>query len=72
MDVLTRERSASPPGILKSANGGVSDHGGYIDINFDLTAAQEFTFGKGLKSNEVGSVTIQANQTQQGILSLLQ
>lgn len=72
MDALTGERSTSTPGILKSANGGVSDHGGYIDINFNLTADKEFTYGKGLKSSEVGSMTIRvsvsANDTEQTVL----
>lgn len=72
MDALTGERTTITPGLLKAANGGVSDHGGYIDINFDLTADKEFTYGKGLKTNKVGTlsirVSVSSNDTEQTVL----
>lgn len=72
MDALTGDRTAATPGLLKEVNGGVSDHGGYIDINFKLTADQEFTYGKGLSSKSVGTlsirVSVSANDTEQTVL----
>lgn len=72
MDALTGDRTASTPGILKQVNGGCSDHGGYIDINFSLTADKEFTYGNGAKSKSVGSmsirVSVSANDTEQTVL----
>lgn len=72
MDALTGDRNASTPGLLKEANGGISDHGGYIDINFSLKADNEFSYGKNLKSQSVGSVSIRvsvsSNDTEQTVL----
>jgi len=72
MDALTGDKSTNTPGLLKDVNGGASEHGGYIDINFSLTADQEFTYGKNLKSKSVGSVSIrvsvQADDTEQTVL----
>lgn len=72
MDALTGNRTASTPGILKEANGGISDHGGYIDINFKLKADNEFSYGKNSKATEVGSfsirVSVSASDTEQTVL----
>lgn len=73
MDALTGDRNASTPGLLKTANGGASNHGGYIDINFSLTADQEFSYGKNYKSKSVGSlsirVSVSADDTEQTVLN---
>lgn len=45
------------PGLLVDTNGGKADAGGYIDIDFNLTAKNNFNFG-GTSDNAVGSFTI--------------
>ena len=71
MEALTGDKSSSTPGLLTSGEGGASDSGGYIDINFDLTADNAFSYGT-TSSTDVGSLTLRiqvdANDTEQTIL----
>lgn len=60
MDALTGDKSSSTPGLLASDKGGVTDNGGYIDIEFDLTAVNAFTYAD-QTSNDVGSFTLRIN-----------
>ncbi len=71
MDALTGDKSSNTPGLLTDANGGGADSGGYIDINFTLNAANNFTYGTS-SGNEVGKFTLRVNvaasDTEQTIL----
>ncbi|MCM1302688.1 MAG: flagellin [Lachnospiraceae bacterium] len=72
MDALTGSRTERYPGLLQEKDGGISDHGGYIDIYFSLLADSAYTFGNGLSSRDVGSVKIRvsvlAGDTEQTVL----
>ncbi len=56
MSTLTGTDNAKP-GLLVDTKGGKADAGGYIDIDFKLTANNNFSFG-GTSDNEVGGFTI--------------
>ncbi len=70
MEALTGDTNSNTPGILNSANGGVADNGGYIDINFDLKAQNSFSYGSS-SSDKVGSFTLRIkvdkNDTEQTV-----
>ncbi len=71
MEALTGDKNSSTPGLLTEANGGGADTGGYIDINFRLTADNTFSYGTGSGTN-VGYLTLRVNvdetDTEQTIL----
>ena len=71
MDALTGDKSSGTPGLLTSGEDGAADGGGYIDINFDLTADSAFSYGT-TSSTDVGSLTLRiqvdATDTEQTIL----
>lgn len=66
MDALTGDRDSDTPGLLtenKTGNadkGGVADEGGYICINFQLTAdsGDEYDYGTSNDNKSVGSFTL--------------
>lgn len=60
MEALTGDKSSGTPGLLTAANGGAADAGGYIDIDFNLTADQDFAYGT-TTGKSVGSFTIRVN-----------
>ena len=71
MEALTGDKTSDTPGLLTAAEGGAADSGGYIDINFKLTADNAFTCGSST-STSVGSFTLRINvsasDTEQTIL----
>lgn len=71
MDALTGDKSSDTPGLLTAGEGGVTDSGGHIDIKFDLTADNAFSYA-GRTSTDVGSFTLRINvdasDTEQTIL----
>ena len=71
MDALTGDKSSGTPGVLSSSAGGATDGGGYIDINFDMTADNAFSYGSNSSTN-VGSFTlriqVEETDTEQTIL----
>ncbi len=71
MEALTGDKSSGTPGLLTSGEGGATDTGGYIDINFDLTADNAFSYGT-TSSTNVGSfslrIHVEETDTEQTIL----
>lgn len=71
MEALTGDSSSSTPGLLTTAKGGATDNGGYININFDLTADNAFSYASTTSTN-VGKFTLRvqvdATDTEQTIL----
>lgn len=71
MDALTGDRNSTTPGLLNDTNLGAAEKGGYIDIYFDLTADNSFTYGGG-NSKDVGScilrIDVDENDTEQTVL----
>lgn len=72
MDALTGDRSAGTPGILTADHGGVSDHGGRVDINFRMTSDNAYSYGTGSASTNVGyfsiRVSVSSDDTEQSVL----
>lgn len=62
MDCLTGTRNSSTPGLLYSE--GLSDVGGKIYINFDLTPSTSYSYGDSKTSNSIGSLTLYIDVTQ--------
>lgn len=62
MSALTGDNNDSTPGLLNKNLGtgesGYADSGGYIQLNFTVTADTEFTYGNGGKTNSVGSFSL--------------
>lgn len=55
MKVLTGTKEQTPPsGLLTPANGGDAEYGGYIRINFNLTADQAYSSGAVTSGRAVG------------------
>ena len=71
MEALTGARDSATPGLLNDQNDGVAETGGYIDIYFDLTADNSFSYGSN-SSNNVGSfvlrIDVDGNDTEQTVL----
>ncbi len=72
MATLTGNKGETTPGLLSKANGGDCDNGGYIRLRFDLTSENEFTYGNGSSSKNVGSFTlnfrVDPTDTEQDVL----
>lgn len=76
MSALTGDENDSTPGILNKNLGqdksGCADSGGYIEINFTVTADNAFTYGDGKSTTSVGSFTLRFSvsntDTEQTIL----
>lgn len=58
MAALTGAKGTSTPGLLTSTNGGDCDNGGYIDLSFNLTADNAYTYAGNQSSTSVGSFTL--------------
>jgi len=74
MGALTGKKgSADVAGLLTAANGGDCDHGGTIQISFDLRSKNDYTYGKGQTSNAVGSfymsISVSPSDTEQTIFN---
>ena len=71
MEALTGGRKSDTPGLLNENNHGVAETGGYIDIYFDLTSDNSFSY-EGKSSNDVGSfvlrIAVDGNDTEQTVL----
>ncbi len=71
MQTLTGAKGTATPGLLAPPKG-AADHGGYIKISFNLTSEDEFEFGDGKKSTDVGSFVLQvpvySSDTEQSVL----
>lgn len=72
MAALTGNKGETTPGLLSKANGGDCDNGGYIRLRFDLTSENEFAYGNGSSSKNVGSFTlnfrVDPTDTEQDVL----
>lgn len=73
MQALTGKKGTGTPGLLSSGNGGDADNGGYIDIYFNLTSQDAFTYADGKTSNSVGSFELRfhvsSSDTEQSVLN---
>lgn len=58
MAALTGDKTAATPGLLNKTEGGFSDRGGYISLNFRLNATNAFTYAGSNSSTSVGSITM--------------
>lgn len=71
MAALTGDAGSSTPGLLTSGEGGTANSGGYININFELTADNAFSYAS-QSSTSVGRFTLQiqvdSSDTEQTIL----
>ena len=71
MDALTGAKGSGTHGVLSTANGGGTTNGGYIDINFNITADNAYTHANSTSQN-VGKITLRINvgagDTEQTIL----
>lgn len=72
MAALTGKKGENTPGLLSKANGGDCDNGGYINLQFSLTADQAFTYGSNVSTTSVGSFTlsirVDASDTENSVL----
>lgn len=71
MDALTGAKGSGSHGVLSTANGGGTDTGGYVDINFNIVADQNYSYAGGT-DNKVGTLTLRiqvsASDTKQTVL----
>lgn len=71
MEALTGDANSNTPGLLTAGEGGAADSGGYININFNLTADNAFSYAS-QSSTSVGKFTLRikvdATDTEQTIL----
>lgn len=73
-DALTGPKGTTYPGLIDAADGSAnSTYKGYIDINFTMTSAEKYTYGKDSQWNRVGSftlrVTVNKNDTEQDVIN---
>ncbi len=76
MSALTGDENDGTPGLLNKnlgpGNSGCADSGGYILLNFDVNAVNDFTYGDNKTSKDVGGFTLRLNvsntDTEQTIL----
>ncbi len=72
MAALTGAKDTDTPGLLTDTNGGDADGGGRIQMRFDLTSENSFTYGNGRTSNDVGyfylTIAVQSTDTEQDVL----
>ena len=72
MAALTGAKGTATPGLLTKANGGDTDHGGGITIDFNVTADNSYSYGKNNSSTVVGSfslyIPVSASDTETSIL----
>ncbi len=70
--LIGKKGSPDVEGLLTPANGGDCDSGGTIEINFNLQADNDYTYGNGQQSKHVGSYYLRLNvspsDTEQSIL----
>ncbi len=72
MAALTGDNTTATPGLLNKNEGGFSDRGGYISLNFDLTATNAFAYAGTNSSTDVGAlylfIDVDNTDTEQTIL----
>lgn len=61
METLTGAKGTGTPGLLDKSNGGDANGGGYIDIWFDISAAEAFGLSDTDSDNKVGSFKLRIN-----------
>lgn len=73
MSALTGAKDSGSPGLLTAANGGGSETGGTVELNFSLTADQKFTYAGDQTTQYVGSFSLRfsvsSGDTEQTVLS---
>lgn len=63
MSALTGDNNDSTPGLLNKGQSGYADSGGYIELNFSVTADNAFSYGDGQSTTSVGSFTLRLSVT---------
>ena len=61
MSTLTGAKGTATPGLLTSKNGGDCDGGGTILLSFDVNADNEYSYGNGNTSKDVGGIVLRIN-----------
>ena len=72
MAALTGAKGTGTPGLLTNTNGGDADGGGVIRLTFNLESENQYTYGDGKTSSNVGSFVlsfaVSSSDTEQSVL----